>query len=299
MTHFTRLRLTLTQCHLPFVTPWIPWTALYSLETALTDGPNQPRLNLGNWILTRSYRLGLTLISVGLTQIDVNLLWITRVQYNCRTSLHWWELPWNHLDLVRIHDSCGLKNFVSLNTHWLTWTYSDWHDSLDRLQISTPALEIRSALAHWNCRGLTWTICQTRNLDSLEMIWPDRRSWNWLTLTHTKRVEFQADSKQSPNDFTVAPINARKSYWAPVIQRRFTSIWVSPTEIKVSPSLYERVRIQLPKFKRGWVGPSVKVIPSEYNAVPAHSESVQMRASHQHKDIWVITSELQGFDRSS
>ena len=126
MTHFTRLRLTLTQCHLPFVTPWIPWTALYSLAIALTDGPNQPRLNLGNWILTRSYRLGLTLISVGLTQIDVNLLRITRVQYNCRTSLHWWELPWNHLDLVRIHDSCGLKNFVSLNTHWLTWTYSDW-----------------------------------------------------------------------------------------------------------------------------------------------------------------------------
>ena len=137
-------------------------TALYSLGITLTDGPTQPRLNLGNRILTRSYRLGLTLISVGLTQIDVNLLWITRVQYNCRTSLHWWELPWNHLDLVRIHDSCGLKNFVSLNTHWLTWTYSDWHDSLDRLQISKPALEIRSALAQWNCRGLTWTICQTR-----------------------------------------------------------------------------------------------------------------------------------------
>ena len=112
------------------------------------------------------------------------------------------------------------------------------------------------------------------------MIWPDRRSWNWLTLTHTKRVEFQADSKQSPNDFTVAPINARKSYWAPVIQRRFTSILVSPTEIKVSPSLYERVRIQLPKFKRSWVGPSVKVIPSEYNAVPAHSESVQTKVSY-------------------
>ena len=162
ITHFTRLRLTLTQCHLPFVTPWIPWTALYSLAIALTDGPNQPRLNFGNWILTRSYRLGLTLISVGLTQIDVNLLWITRVQYNCRTSLHRWELPWNHLDLVRIQDSCGLKNFVSLNTHWLTWTYSDRHDSLDRLQISGPALEIRSALAQWNCRGLTWTICQTR-----------------------------------------------------------------------------------------------------------------------------------------
>ena len=140
---------------------------------------------------------------------------------------------------------------------------------------------------------------KAKNLDSLEMIWPDSSSWNWLTLTHTKRVEFQADSKQSPNDFTVAPINARKSYWAPVIQRRFTSIWVSPTEIKVSPSLYKRVRIELPKFKRGWVGPSVKVIPSEYNAVPPHSESVQMRASHQHKDIWVITSELQGFDRSS
>ena len=101
-------------------------TALYSLGITLTDGPTQPGLNLGNWILTRSYRLGLTSISVGLTQIDVNLLWITRVQYNCRTSLHWWELPWNHLDLVRIHDSCGLKNFVSLNTHWLTWTYSDW-----------------------------------------------------------------------------------------------------------------------------------------------------------------------------
>ena len=122
------------------------------------------------------------------------------------------EPPWTHLDLL------GPTPI----------------DSLDRLQISIPALEIRSTLAHWNCRGLTWTICQTWDLDSLEMTWPDRRSWNWLTLTHTKRVEFQADSKQSPNDFTVAPINARKPYWAPVIQRRFTSIWVSPTEIKVS-----------------------------------------------------------------
>ena len=177
------------------------------------------------------------------------------------------------------------QGLIHVDWRWMSpWTHIDLLgptpiDSLDRLQISTPALEIRSTLAHWNCRGLTWTICQTRNLDSLEMIWPDRRSWNWLTLTHTKRVEFQADSKQSPNNFTVAPINARKSYWAPVIQRRFTSIWVSPTEIKVSPSLYERVRIQLPEFKRGWVGPSVKVIPSEYNAVPAHSESVQMCAS--------------------
>ena len=140
-------------------------------------------------------------------------------------------------------------------------------DSLDRLQIRIPALEMRSTLAHWNCRGLTWTICQTWDLDPLEMAWPDRRSWNWLTLTHTKRVQFQADSKQSTNAFTVALINARKSYWTAVIQRRFTSIWVRPAEIKVSPSLYERVRIQLPKFKRGWFGPSVKAIAREYNAV--------------------------------
>ena len=187
------------------------------------------------------------------------------------------EPPWTHIDLL------GPTPI----------------DSLDRLQISIPALEIRSTLAHWNCRGLTWTICQTWDLDPLEMAWPDRRSWNWLTLTHTKRVEFQADSKQSPNAFTVALINARKSYWTAVILRRFTSIWVSPTEIKVSPSLSERVRIQLPKFKPGWVGPSVKVIPREYNAVPAHSESVQMRASHQPKDIWVIPSELQYFHGSS
>ena len=55
-------------------------TALYSLGITLTDGPTQPGLNLGNWILTRSYRLGLTLISVGLTQIDVNLPRITGVQ---------------------------------------------------------------------------------------------------------------------------------------------------------------------------------------------------------------------------
>ena len=85
------------------------------------------------------------------------------------------------------------------------WTHIDLRgptpiDSLDRLQIITPALEIRSTLAHWNCRGLTWLICQTWNLDSLEMTWPDRRAWNWLALTHTKRVEFQADSKQNPND---------------------------------------------------------------------------------------------------
>ena len=84
-----------------------------------------------------------------------------------------------------------------------------------------------------------------------------------------------------------------------MILRRFTSIWVSPAEIKVRPSLSERVRIQLPKFKPGWVGSSVKVIPREYNAVPAHSESVQMRASHQPKDIWVIPSELQDFHGSS
>ena len=187
------------------------------------------------------------------------------------------EPPWTHIDLLGPTPT----------------------DSLDRLQISIPALEIRSTLAHWNCPGLTWTICQTWDLDSLKMAWPDSKSWNWLTLTHTKRVEFQADSKQSPNAFTVALINARKSYWTPVILRRFTSIWVSPTEIKVSPSLYERVGIQLPKFKPGWVGPSVKVIPREYNAVPAHSESVQMRASHQPKDIWVIPSELQDFHGSS
>ena len=103
----------------------------------MTDGPNQPRLNLGNWILTRSYRLGLTLISVGLTQIDVNLLWITRVQYNCRTSLHWWELPWNHLDLVRIHrdwlmwieDVCLLEHTLTyldlLRLTWQPWPPSD------------------------------------------------------------------------------------------------------------------------------------------------------------------------------
>ena len=221
---------------------------------------------------------------------------------------NWCEPPSNHSSSVQLWVFLSLmratvESFGLGSNSRFMWIEEfcllEHNDSLDRLQISTPALEIRSALAHWNCRGLTWTICQTRKLDSLEMIWPDRRSWNWLTLTHTKRVEFQADSKQSPNDFTVAPINARKSYWAPVIQRRFTSIWVSPTEIKVSPSLYERVRIRLPKFKRGWVGPSVKVIPSEYNAVPSHSESVQMRASHEHKDIWVIPSELQGFDRSS
>ena len=161
------------------------------------------------------------------------------------------EFPWTHIDLL------GPTPI----------------DSLDRLQISTPALEIRSTLAHWNCRGLTSTICQTWDLDSLETTWPDRRSWNWLTLTHTKRVEFQADSKQSPNAFTVALINARRSYWTPVIQRRFTSIWVRPTEIKVSPSLYEWVRIQLPKLERDWFGPSVKGDFKGIQCSPRYSRS--------------------------
>ena len=86
------------------------------LKSPLTDGPNQPRLSLGNWILTRSYRLGLTLISLKLMWTSFESLELNR------TSLHWWELPWNHLDFDRIQrDWFRWIEELSLLEHTLTY----------------------------------------------------------------------------------------------------------------------------------------------------------------------------------